>query len=69
MAILASAMGWVARFGLTHDKALASVDKVWRVLREWKNRFEEYGVAAEEIDKVSSAFRHAWEIGGWSWCA
>jgi len=64
LATLANAMGWAARFGLTRDKALASVDKVWRVVREWKGRFEEYGVAAEEIDKVSSAFRHAREIGG-----
>lgn len=64
LATLTNAMGWAARFGLTRDKALASVDKVWRVVREWKNRFEEYGVAAEEIDKVSSAFRHAREIGG-----
>lgn len=64
LATLANAVGWAARFGLTRDKALASVDKVWRVVREWKNRFEEYGVGAEEIDKVSSAFRHAREIGG-----
>lgn len=63
LATLANAMGWAVRFGLTHDKALASVDRVWRVVREWKNRFEEYGVSADEIDKVSSAFRHARELG------
>ena len=61
LATIASAMGWAASFGLTCDKALA------RVVREWKNRFEEYGVAAEEIDKVSSAFKHVREIGEWSW--
>jgi hypothetical protein len=35
-----------------------------RIVREWKNRFEEYGVAADEIDKASNAFRQALEIGG-----
>jgi serine/threonine-protein kinase HipA len=64
LATLTNAMGWAARFGLTRDKALATVDKVWRVVREWKGRFEEYGVSADEINKVSSAFRRAREIGG-----
>jgi serine/threonine-protein kinase HipA len=64
LATLTNAMGWAARFGLTRDKALATVDKVWRVVREWKGRFEEYGVSVDEINKVSSAFRHAREIGG-----
>ncbi|MHB1233250.1 MAG: type II toxin-antitoxin system HipA family toxin [Burkholderiales bacterium] len=64
LATLTNAMGGAARFGLTHDKALAAVDKVWRVVREWKGRFEEYGVPGAEIDKVSAAFRHAREIGG-----
>ena len=64
LATLTNAMGWAARFGLTHDKARATIDSVWRVVREWKNRFEEYGVPAAQIDKVSSAFRHAREIGG-----
>jgi hypothetical protein len=31
-------------------------------VREWKGRFEEYGVSADEIDKVGSAFRHAREL-------
>ena len=64
LATLTNAMGWAARFGLTRDKALATIDRVWRVVREWKNRFEEYGVPADEIDKISSAFRHARDIGG-----
>ena len=64
LATLANALGWAARFGLTRDKALATVDRVWRVVREWKGRFEEYGVPAGEIDKVSSAFRHPRDIGG-----
>lgn len=63
LATLTNAMGWPARFGLTHDKALAVVDRVWRVVREWKDRFEEYGVSADGIGKVGSAFRHARELG------
>lgn len=64
LATLTNAMGWAARFGLTHDKALAVVDRIWRVVREWKHHFEEYGVSADEIDKVGSAFRHVRELGG-----
>ena len=64
LATLTNAMTWAARFGLTHDKARGAINNVWRVVREWKGRFEEYGVSADEIDKVSSAFRHAREMGG-----
>lgn len=64
LATLTNAMGWAARFGLTRDKALATIDRVWRVAREWKGHFEEYGISADEIDKISSAFRHARELGG-----
>lgn len=64
LASLANAMGWAARFGLTHAKALDVIDGIWRVVREWKGRFEEYGVPPDEIDKVSSAFRHARDVGG-----
>ena len=62
LATLANALGGAARFGLTHDKAHAVVDTVWRVVREWKAQFEEFGVPGTEIDKVSAAFRHAREI-------
>lgn len=64
LATLTNAMGWAARFGLTRDKALATISRVWSVAREWKGHFEEYGVSADEIDKISSAFRHARELGG-----
>lgn len=63
LATLANAMGWAARFGLTRDKASAVIDRVWRVVREWKGYFEQFGVPPGEIDKVSSAFRHARELG------
>jgi len=66
LATLANAIGWAARFGLTCDKTLATIDRVWRFVREWKNCFEEYGVTAEKIDKVSSAFRMRVRLAGWS---
>lgn len=63
LATLTNAIGWAARFGLTRDKALATISRVWSVAREWKGRFEEYGVSADEVDKIGSAFRHARELG------
>ena len=62
LATLTNALSGAARFGLSHDQALAIVDNVWRAVREWKARFEEFGVPGSEIDKVSAAFRHAREI-------
>lgn len=64
LATLTNALSWAARFGLTRAKALATIDRVWRVVREWQGHFEACGVAAAEIDKVGSAFRHAREMGG-----
>ena len=62
LATLTNALSGAARFGLSHDQALAAIDKVWRAVREWKASFEEFGVPGSEIDKVSAAFRHAREI-------
>lgn len=62
LATIENAMAWSARFGLTHDKATAAIDRVWRVVREWKARFEDYGVAPPQIEKVTSAFRHMRDI-------
>ncbi len=63
-ASLTNAMAWAARFGLTHAIALAVVDQVWRVVREWKTHFEAFGVPPKLIDEVTPAFRHARDIGG-----
>ena len=36
----------------------------FRGVREWRNHFEEHGVAGNDIDAVSSAFLHARYLGG-----
>jgi serine/threonine-protein kinase HipA len=64
LATLPNAMSWSSRFGLTHDRAYAAIDRVWRVAREWKERFESYGVPPTLTQKVESAFRHASDVGG-----
>jgi serine/threonine-protein kinase HipA len=64
LATLPNAMSWSSRFGLTQDRAYAAIDRVWRVAREWKERFESYGVPPTLIQKVESAFRHARDVGG-----
>jgi len=64
LATLPNAMSWSSRFGLTHDRAYAAIDRVWRVAREWKERFESYGVPPTLTHKVESAFRHAKDVGG-----
>ncbi len=64
LATLDNALSWYARFGLTRDSAIEAINNVWTVVREWKGRFEEFGVPSSEIDKISSAFRHARDMGG-----
>ena len=64
LATLNNALSWYARFGLTRDGAIEAIKDVWSIVREWKGRFEEFGVSGSEIDKISSAFRHARDIGG-----
>jgi serine/threonine-protein kinase HipA len=64
LATLDNALSWYARFGLTRDVAIEAINHVWSVVREWKGRFEEFGVPSSEIDKIGSAFRHARDMGG-----
>jgi serine/threonine-protein kinase HipA len=64
LATLDNALSWYARFGLTRDGAIEVINHVWSIVREWKEYFEEFGVSSSEIDKISSAFRHARDIGG-----
>ena len=63
-ATLGNAVSWCERFGLSRADAIAEIDRIWRVIREWRNHFEEFGVAGEDIDAVSSAFLHARHLGG-----
>lgn len=45
-------------FTLSEVDALSIIDKVWRVVRQWKTYFDDFGVPDAQITKVSSAFRH-----------
>jgi serine/threonine-protein kinase HipA len=46
------------RFTLSSQAAIESIAKIWGTVREWKVRFEEYGVPGEQIEKIAPAFRH-----------
>ena len=58
LATLDNALSGYSRFGLTLQSAEQIVDRLWRVIREWKTWFESFGVPGEEIKKISPAFRH-----------
>ena len=61
---VSNAMSKYAQFGLDRNAALAIIDRIWRVVREWKSRFEEFGVAGKDIELVTGAFRHIDDVGG-----
>lgn len=58
LATLDNALSGYSRFGLTLHTAEGIVERIWRVVREWKTRFEGFGVPGEEIAKIAPAFRH-----------
>lgn len=62
LATLDNALSGYARFGITRQDALEIIDRVWRVVREWRVRFESYGVVGREIEAIASAFRHLDEV-------
>jgi serine/threonine-protein kinase HipA len=62
LATLDNALSGYARFGLTRQDALEIINRIWRVVREWKVRFDGYGVAGREIEAITSAFRHLDEV-------
>jgi serine/threonine-protein kinase HipA len=62
LATLDNALSGYARFGITRQDALEIIDRVWRVVREWRVHFESYGVAGREIEAIASAFRHLDEV-------
>lgn len=63
-ATLTNAMSKHAMFGVDRPAALAIVDRIWRVVRQWRTYFEGWGVPGADIEQVASAFRHAADIGG-----
>ena len=49
-------------FTLATDAAAQSISRIWTTVREWKVRFEEYNVPADQIEKIAPAFRHIDEV-------
>lgn len=63
LSTLANALAGCEQFGLRPAEAAALIDGIVRVAREWKAAFEALGVQGLQIDKVTSAFRRAADIG------
>lgn len=63
-ATLVNALSWCERFGLNRTDAIAEIDRIWRVVREWRNYFDASGVTDADINAVSSAFLHVRDLGG-----
>jgi serine/threonine-protein kinase HipA len=61
-ATLDNALSWCDKFTLSERAALQLISEIWRVVREWRTYFEEFGVPDEEIEKAASAFRHIDDI-------
>lgn len=49
-------------FTLSTEFAALSIARIWKTVREWKRHFEDYGVPADQIEKVAPAFRHIDEV-------
>lgn len=64
LATVDNALSAYARFGLTRVRAEEIIDRIWRIVRQWRMHFEGYGVPGGQIEKVTSAFRHIDEIRG-----
>jgi serine/threonine-protein kinase HipA len=58
IATLDNAFAGRETFTLSADVAAQSIARIWRTVREWKVRFEEYQVPADQIEKIAPAFRH-----------
>jgi serine/threonine-protein kinase HipA len=49
-------------FTLSAEAAAESIARIWKVVREWRVFFEQYGVPAQQIEKIAPAFRHLDEV-------
>ncbi len=58
IATLDNAFAGRETFTLSSDVAAQSIARIWGTVREWKVRFEEYQVPADQIEKIAPAFRH-----------
>lgn len=62
LATLDNALAGHAMFSLSLLRACELLGEVWRVVREWKVSFERSGVSADDIAKISPAFRRLDDI-------
>lgn len=58
LATLDNALDEHAKFTLSKAQAARLIADVWSIVREWKVYFEGFGVSADEIAKITPAFRH-----------
>jgi serine/threonine-protein kinase HipA len=62
LATLDNALASCERFTLSRAVACRLIAEMWRVVRQWRVYFDEFGVPGVEQDKVASAFRHLNEV-------
>lgn len=58
LATLDNALASPEMFTLSRATACKMTAEIWRVVREWRGYFEDFGVPAAEIEKIAPAFRH-----------
>lgn len=63
LATLPNAISKHGVFGLTRVQAVAVIERIASVVREWKNTFEAAGVPGQDIDKISTAIRNPRDAG------
>ena len=60
---LDNAFQGAGQFKLLDKHALMIIDRIHRVVREWRTTFEALGMSKKECDQVASAFSHAKHLG------
>jgi serine/threonine-protein kinase HipA len=63
LATLDNALGGAGLFGLHPPRAAMIIDRVARVVREWRESFERLRVPAQLCDRLATAFRRPSDIG------
>ncbi|SIO00593.1 type II toxin-antitoxin system HipA family toxin [Paraburkholderia phenazinium] len=63
LATLDNAFSAAGQFGIRANDAVAYINEIASVVREWRTYFDEFGVPQSECDKVASAFRNPKDIG------
>lgn len=62
LATLDNALAASEMFTLSRATACELTADIWRIVREWRGYFEDFGVSASEIEKIAPAFRHLDDI-------